>query len=103
MNLLECLITQQTIDNHDPWNLEFDRLITRRLEYEPSLVTELATQKGVYETLDVFARVCNVSDGIERIGRRGRGTSVRFLRRIVSQKLPLDVWKLTLKCASRKL
>jgi hypothetical protein len=103
MNLFERLVTQQTVDDHNPWNLELDRLVTGCLEYESSLISKPAIQKGVYEPLDIFARVCNVSNGIERVGRRGRRTLVWFLIRVMSQKLPFDVWKLPLERTPCKL
>jgi hypothetical protein len=83
MNLFESLVTQKAVYDHNPWNLETYGLFTRRFEYEPSLVTKFTTQKGIHETLNVLARVCDVPDGIEGIRNLGSRFSQGPLRCIV--------------------
>jgi len=83
MNLFESLITQKAVYDHNPWNLEFYGLFTRRFEYKSGLVAKFTTQKGIHKTLNIFAWVCDVSDGIEGIRNLGSRFSQGPLRCIV--------------------
>jgi hypothetical protein len=102
VNLFKLLVAQKTVDDDDSGELESDGLHTRRLEYQPSLVTKPARQKGVYEPLNILAWVRNVSDSIKRI--RWLSPMVRLdrapMRLLISeqaQDLPFNVWKLALE------
>jgi hypothetical protein len=84
--LFERFITQKTVYDHDSGKLEGDGFVTRRLEYESGLITKSATQKGVYETLNILARIGDVPYRIECVWRlfpvvRFDGTRVRALVR----------------------
>jgi hypothetical protein len=78
VNALKCRVIQEPVDDDDSRNLERDGVYTRRLENESRFVSKITAQKRVDEPLNVFARVGNVADRIERIGCIGAGALCGF-------------------------
>jgi len=97
MDPIDRLIRKETIDDDDIWRLDLDRLNACRLEEEASLGPKITLLEGANETIDILARIRDVPDGVEGIGRRfDRGPVWLFVRE-ETKDLPLHLWELARK------
>ena len=102
MHVIHRLVTQNPIDNLDVRKLPLDRLLTGRLQNQPT-VLHIEPHKRLDKHPDILARIHYVSDRVECIrDDTGRHTLRHRLNPVV-QHLEVTLRKLALKDKRRKV